>query len=95
MIPKKTQDKIDTLNSNLADFLKYKNEKYGNSALEPLSVFPTNCPETVEICIRLNDKLARVKNSQELRKNDIVDIIGYLELLLIKKDWLTFDEFKD
>lgn len=71
--------------------LDYKNEKYGNSALEPLNIFS----EFGSIGQRLDDKLARVKNCDELRKNDICDIIGYLVLLCKDKGWELFDEFMD
>lgn len=94
-----TQDKIDMLSKNKADFLKKKNQKYGDSALNPLHIFPVNDPETVEICIRINDKLGRIKKCMEekrvLQKNDVVDLSGYIDLLMIKKDWLSFDEFLD
>ena len=45
--------------------------------------------------IRLDDKVKRVKNSKELRKNDIIDLTGYLVLLCIEKDWLNFDDLID
>jgi hypothetical protein len=44
---------------------------------------------------RLDDKIARIKNSPELRKNDVADCIGYLTLLCVSKGWTNFDEFKD
>ena len=78
---------LDSIN----DLLEYKNSKYGNSALEPLNIFAEFGP----IGQRLDDKLARVKNCEELRKNDVVDIIGYLVLLCKEHGWESFDEFKD
>lgn len=39
--------------------------------------------KTAGICCRLDDKLMRVKNADSLRTNDICDLIGYLNLLLI------------
>ena len=88
---------IDTTNvfdktlKSLSDLLKYKNEKYGNSALEPLQIFGNKC----KVGTRLDDKLARVKNSTELKKNDIADLIGYLTLICVENNWSNFDEFKD
>ena len=79
-----------TLNS-LADLLKSKNRKYGNSALEPLQIFGNKC----KVGTRIDDKLARVKNSNELKKNDIADLIGYLTLICVENNWSNFDEFKD
>jgi hypothetical protein len=79
-----------TLNS-LSVLLKYKNEKYGNSALEPLQIFSNKC----KVGTRLDDKLARVKNSDKLAKNDIADLIGYLTLICVENNWNNFDEFHD
>ncbi|MEL4307418.1 hypothetical protein [Joostella sp. CR20] len=80
----------ETLNS-LADLLEYKNKKYGNSALEPLEIFSNK----TKVGTRLDDKLARIKNSDKLHKNDVADIIGYLTLVCVEKDWTNFNEFKD
>ncbi len=80
--------------SNIADVLLHKNNNYGDSALEPINIF--NKSESSEsICTRIDDKLSRVKNSKELRKNDVFDLIGYLILLCISKGWTTFTEFID
>ena len=77
--------------NSLADLLEYKNKMYGNSALEPLNIFNNKCKAGQ----RLDDKLARIKNSNELRKNDICDLIGYLILTCKENNWTNFDEFKD
>ncbi len=94
-----TQDKIKILHENKSKFLIAKNIKYGDSALYPLEIFPVDDPETIEICVRINDKLGRIKKCREekrpIQKNDLVDLNGYIDLLLIKKDWLTFDELLD
>lgn len=77
-----TQKKIQDICSVLSELLVYKNQKYGNSAIEPVNVFYKG-NNTNSILIRLDDKLSRIKNSQELRVNDICDTLGYLVLLLI------------
>ena len=79
------------ITDSIASLLKYKNEKYGNSALEPMNIFQGKC----KVGQRLDDKLARVKNGKELKKNDIADLIGYLTLTCVEKGWDNFDEFKD
>lgn len=81
---KKTLDSINSL-------LEYKNKKYGNAALEPLNIFQGKC----KVGQRLDDKLARVKNSEGLKKNDIADLIGYLTLVCVENGWDNFDEFMD
>lgn len=79
---------------SLKVLLLYKNEKYGNSGLEPINVFSKQSAET-GLLQRLDDKIARIKNSTELRKNDVADLFGYLALLCVSKGWDNFDEFKD
>jgi hypothetical protein len=61
-----------------------KNQKYGNSALEPLGVF-SHLSAKEGLLIRIDDKLKRIKNgSLEKDDEDVVnDLIGYLILLKI------------
>jgi len=88
------KDEINKVCDSMKDLLIHKNSNYGNSALKPLNPF-SKLDADNSICIRLDDKLARVKNSNELRKNDVSDLIGYLVLLCISKGWTDFSEFKD
>lgn len=96
-----TQQKIVELTQATQDLLLYKNEKYGDSALNPLGIFTKHLktvPEnTASILVRLDDKLGRVKNAGELRINDVSDIIGYCTLLLISMGVTKEDivKFKD
>ena len=68
----------------IKDLLIAKNQKYGNSALEPLGVF-SQLDSREGLLIRIDDKLKRIKNGS-LEKDDedvINDLIGYLVLLKI------------
>jgi hypothetical protein len=68
----------------IKDLLIAKNQKYGNSALEPLGVF-SQLDSREGLLIRIDDKLKRIKNGS-LDKDDedvINDLIGYLVLLKI------------
>ena len=89
-----TQTKIKLLFENFSEFLIEKNKRYGDSALYPINVFSKQDSDN-QICNRLDDKLSRIQNSDELRKNDISDAFGYLALLMINNDWLEFDELID
>lgn len=89
-----TEQAIDDLFNNFKEFLKEKNRRYGNSALEPLQIFSKESANN-QICNRLDDKLGRIKRSDELKKNDVCDVLGYTALLMIKNNWLTFDELLD
>ena len=66
------------------DLLIAKNQKYGNSALEPLGVF-SKLNSKEGLLIRIDDKLKRIKNgSLERDDEDVInDLIGYLVLLKI------------
>lgn len=79
------------ITDSIASLLEYKNNKYGNSALEPLNIFQGKC----KVGHRLDDKLARVKNSSILSKNDVSDLIGYLILTCKENNWNNFDDQKD
>lgn len=89
-----TQIKIRDLFTNFQDFLIEKNKNYGDSALNPVEIFTKIEPDN-PLCVRLDDKLSRIRNSSELRKNDVSDIFGYIALLLLQKGWTTFKEMVD
>lgn len=77
--------------TSLCEMQIKKDEKYGNSALKPLGIFAKHHPYGA----RLDEKLARVKNCTELRKNDIADIIGGLMLLCKDNGWDDFNDLID
>lgn len=85
------ESSFKTITDSISSLLEHKNRKYGNAALEPLDIFTGKC----KVGQRLDDKLARVKNSSELKKNDVADLIGYLILTCKENNWTNFDEFKD
>ena len=66
----------------IGTMLESKNQKYGNSALEPLAVF-SQLSAREGLLVRIDDKLKRIKNgSLEKDDEDVVnDLIGYLVLL--------------
>ena len=78
----------------IKDLLISKNQKYGNSALEPLGVFSKLSAEE-GLLVRIDDKLKRIKNgSLERDDEDVInDLIGYLVLLKIHSNReQSFDE---
>lgn len=91
-----SQEKIKMVCDNMKDLLLYKNEKYGDSALHPNNIFYKG-DSTNSIKIRLDDKVGRIKNSQETRVNDVADVIGYCILLLVSMDVKKedFEKLKD
>ncbi len=87
------KDIIETCES-LKRFLLEKNKRYGNSALEPINIF-SKLSSAEGIKLQMDDKVKRIKNSDELRKNDVVDLMGYLILMCIHKKWTNFDDLLD
>ena len=93
-----TQQKIHEIMGAMKDLLLYKNQKYGDSAINPKGVFYKG-DSTNSILIRLDDKIGRVMSNTEEkpRVNDVCDIIGYCTLLLISMGVTAEDiaKFKD
>ena len=79
-----TQQKIAEITEAIRDLLLYKNQKYGDSALNPKKIFYKGDARN-SILIRLDDKLGRIMTNTDNtpRINDVADIIGYCTLLLI------------
>lgn len=89
-----TQEKIELLFDNFKAFSKEKNKRYGDAAISPINIFSQTKPGD-QIRSRIDDKLSRIKNSKELKKNDLSDLFGYIALLLIQNNWINFEEFLD
>lgn len=93
-----TQDDIVEICDAIKDLLLYKNEMYGDAALNPEPIFYKGDGMT-SILVHLNDKIKRIKNNPNPspRINDVADIIGYCVLLLISMgvDKNDIAEFKD
>jgi len=85
------KENLNLFLNSIEKFLLYKNEKYGNSALDPIKIFNKNDKSQL-ITARIDDKLNRIKNSEEIKKNDCIDLLGYLVLLSISKDWLDITD---
>ena len=91
---KKPAQNIELVLESLKEFLLEKNKRYGNSALNPVKVF-SKADSGASILIRIDDKISRIKNSSEIRKNDITDLMGYLVLLSVSNGWFDFNELID
>lgn len=89
-----TLEKITTVFRSMANLVTEKNIRYGDAALAPAKIFSKLSPEE-GLKIRLDDKISRIINSDEIRKNDVADIMGYLCLLCVSNDWLSFDDLLD
>lgn len=98
-----TQRKIVEITEGIQELLLYKNEQYGNIGSNPLNIFAhymnKSTPALNGIYQRLDDKLSRIKNcpDDKPRINDVVDVMGYLNLLLVNLGVTKEDiaKFKD
>ena len=80
-----TQIEIASICDDVKELLLYKNQKYGNSALEPARIF-SKASAVEQLLVRIDDKLNRVQKGAGLLSEDedvIMDLIGYLVLLKI------------
>jgi hypothetical protein len=83
----KAANAIDQACANLAEFLKGKNRKYGNSVFEPQRVFSKAAVEDL-IDVRLDDKISRILSGQLDDDEDPQDdLLGYL---LLKKAYRIY-----
>jgi len=80
-----TQIEIACVCDDIKELLLYKNQQYGDSALNPSRIFSkSNAVE--QLLVRIDDKLNRIKKGAGLVSTDedvIQDLIGYLVLLKI------------
>ena len=69
------------------ELLLYKNEKYGNSALEPLQIFSKAGP-VAGLKMQIDHKLKRIMNAGlvDATEDTLQDLAGYLILLMIAKE---------
>ena len=94
MFDNKFHEEVHDILQEIEDLLVAKNQKYGNSALEPLGVF-SQLSAKEGLLVRIDDKLKRIKNgSLDRDDEDVVnDLIGYLVLLKIHANReQSFDE---
>ena len=71
----------------VAHLLREKNEKYGDSALDPMRLFYKGGDNAADmIRIRIDDKLSRLARGSAGIESDLDiyhDLIGYLALLIV------------
>ena len=73
--------------SKMADFLVGKNKAYGNSAFTPCCIFAKRADPLLQIDVRIDDKINRLRMGSEYPGDDTVwDLAGYLILRLIHSD---------
>lgn len=72
----------------IRDLLLEKNAAYGDSAFDPVRIFSKASP-VEQIRVRIDDKISRLQRGQDTDKvpeDTVLDLIGYLVLLLIAEE---------
>ena len=80
-----TQLQIACVCDDIKELLLYKNQQYGDSAMNPSRIF-SKSSAVEQLLVRIDDKLNRIKKGAGLIATDedvIQDLIGYLVLLKI------------
>jgi hypothetical protein len=82
-----SSDKINNKIDEVRDMLLAKNKAYGDAALAPVGIFNKNTSSD-SIRARIDDKLARIKNSgiNDDTEDTVQDLCGYFILLMIAND---------
>lgn len=79
----RTVEDIRRVVNRLGNLLIEKNERYGDSALDPIRLF-SRSDALEQLRVRIDDKLSRVVRGKGLEDEDVlIDLIGYLVLLLV------------
>ena len=79
---------------SLAKFLHVKDSRYGSSISDPIHVFAKGTSDDL-LYAMIDDKINMIRNSEELRKNEVVDLMGYLVWVCIKNGWFSFRDLID
>ena len=92
--PNETRRLLAEAGIRLACLLIRKNERYGNSALEPIEVFARDITPAQRLGVRMDDKINRIVRGEGISGGDAedprVDLAGYL-LLDIVRSWRERD----
>ena len=83
-----SQIEIAKVCDRVKELLLQKNAKYGDSALNPVRIM-SQSHTTEQICVRIDDKLSRIKSGAGLLACDedvVLDLIGYFVLLKVALD---------
>lgn len=82
-----SQELIARFGLMITHMLLRKNANYGDSALNPVSVFSTGMSPRQRMAVRMDDKVSRIARGAGGRGDDgespVVDLIGYLILDLV------------
>ena len=76
------RSRVHKILMGIEEMLVEKNESYGDSALNPVRVFSKASAEE-QILVRIDDKLSRIARGKAAGEDVVLDLVGYLVLLMI------------
>ena len=85
-----TKQQIMETCESVAAMLTDKNTKYGDSAISPVKVF-SKLDAANSLAVRMDDKISRLMNNKEIRRDDLTDLVGYCILFMISQGWTGYD----
>jgi hypothetical protein len=83
-----TRDLIIKVTERVREILLDKNAAYGDSVTNPVRIFSSSDPME-QLRVRIDDKLSRLargKNTDKVPEDTLMDLIGYLVLLVIAQE---------
>ena len=87
-----SRKRFDTCGNNFLNWKPVKTNPPEFEGIKTDNEAPTKS-KISKVCQNLKSLLHYINS--KLRKNDVVDIMGYLTLLCVANDWTDFEEFKD
>ena len=93
---------LTTFLAKLAELLRMKNQRYGDSILYPVRLFDSSGYRLVGLCVRMDDKVSRIFSETLGEDEDpYLDLLGYIVFYVALVQWveppasLTGDEAID
>jgi hypothetical protein len=83
--PVPTALRIERKCAEIKDMLLVKNQAYGDSALNPVRIF-SQSDNVEQIKVRIDDKLSRLARGQAAGEDVLLDLVGYLVLLMVAQE---------
>lgn len=76
------EEDVSAVLDDVRAMLLAKNDRYGNSALDPVRIFATSGPME-QLRVRIDDKLSRIMRGSSDDEDTVSDLLGYLVLLRV------------
>jgi len=80
------EGELDEVLEEIREMLLEKNQKYGDSALNPVRIF-SKASTKEQLFVRMDDKLSRIARGDDEEDEDVPkDLAGYLVMYMIHRN---------